>query len=168
MSAAEAWATSFMNRLAITSALVGASMIGLMAIIVTYEVVARFLGHPTSWAHEITVYLLIWSAFLSFSLAQYRGDHFRVTLVVDLLPRRGRDVLELAGTLVAVVFCVLMLWRGMEMVLLDYRIGRVTPTLLHIPMVIIRLAIPLGAVLLLLQLLGRAGLIALRIGRRED
>jgi TRAP-type C4-dicarboxylate transport system permease small subunit len=145
----------FLNRLAVISALLGASMIGLMAVIVSFEVVARAVGRPTSWAHEITVYLLIWSAFLSYSLAQFRGDHFRVTLIVDMLPASRRDLLELFGTLVASAFCVLMLWRGLEMVVMDYRMGRVTPTLLHVPMVIIRMAIPVGALLLLLQLLGR-------------
>jgi C4-dicarboxylate transporter, DctQ subunit len=149
-----------LRKIALASAVASACMIGVMALVVVYEVAARFAGRPTSWAHEIIVYLLIWSALLSFSLTQYRGDHFRVTILIDRLPPAWRRRMELFGTAAAAVFCVLMLWRGLEMTYIDFYQGRVTPTLLHIPMGIIRAALPLGALLLFAQLLGRIYLLA--------
>ncbi len=134
-------------------AMTGAAMICLVSIIVVYEVVVRAMGEPTIWVNEVSVYLFLWSAFLGLALTQRRGEHFRVTILTDHFSQKTQDILQLASTVIGAAFCAIMLWKGLEMTLGDYAMGRLSPTLLHFPIFLLRLAIPLGSSILLAELL---------------
>src|SRR5690349_3364734 len=67
-----------------------------MALIMCYEIGARSLfNSPTSWATEISTYLLVAVVFLALGVAQSSNSHVQVELWVDRLSTESRRQVEL-------------------------------------------------------------------------
>jgi TRAP-type C4-dicarboxylate transport system permease small subunit len=97
---------------------VAVGMLCLMAIMVFTQVVLRFLfGLGFSWLDEISRILFIWVVYLGAVVAMHRGLHIRVEAGLTLFPARMRRGAFLLGELVLFVFCMLMAWHGVELVL---------------------------------------------------
>ena len=67
----------------------GVTLIVITAI-VTYDVFARFLGHPTDWATEVAGYMVIGVAVLGAGETLRHNEHFAMRLVIDMLRPRIR------------------------------------------------------------------------------
>ncbi|UYO93189.1 TRAP transporter large permease subunit [Pollutimonas sp. M17] len=79
-----------------------------MALIMCYEIGSRSLfNSPTSWATEISTYLLVAVVFLGLGIAQSSNSHVQVELWVDRLSMESRRKVELICQWVG-LFCVLM------------------------------------------------------------
>ena len=77
---------------------VAAILIPILAILITYEVVARYaFGAPTFWAFEISYMLMGISLMLGIAWCSQVRKHIRVDFLYDNLPRRGQSVVDLAG-----------------------------------------------------------------------
>jgi len=145
-----------MLRLADTTgrAMTGVS-IALMLVLclpVTYEAVARYLGAPTIWVFETTLYAFIFLGFLGNALAVRSGAHFRVTLLIQAFPRHKRffDLIAHGATL---IMAVLIITSGAYFVWYSYSNVILSATLLEIPLWIPQLAVPIGGIGLFLQTL---------------
>ena len=96
---------------------------------VTFQVVTRLIGHAAAWTEELSRFLFIWTAFLGMAAGFRRGEHPRVTVLIDLLPapiRRGFDVLApLAG---AVLFAAVG-WYAVRLVQQQIAFGETSPVL---------------------------------------
>ena len=62
------------------------------AFIMTFiEVIARFVfSYSFYWAKEYIIFFIIWSTFLGASQVLKKSRHIRLSVFVDLLPKRGR------------------------------------------------------------------------------
>jgi C4-dicarboxylate transporter, DctQ subunit len=80
-----------------------------MMVVVTYEVVSRYLlNSPTMWSDEISSYLLIAIVFLGLAQNLRRGDHIRIDIITEKVSARVRAWLELFAYAVGLVFSVLL------------------------------------------------------------
>lgn len=111
-----------------------------MMIIVTYDVVARYVfNQPSMWAGEFASYLLIAIVFLGLAQNLRQGSHIRIDVVTNLLSVRTRLVLEVIAYAVGIVFSV-MLVVGVGIRFNDYWFRQTTAdsplmTELWIPMI---------------------------------
>jgi len=120
--------------------------------VLIYEVVARNLFNaPTIWAHGTTqrifaVYYFICGAYVSL----YR-DHITMDLIYTRFSLRKRAFLDIIGFLFFFSFCGVLLWYGSRYAWTS--LIRLEPcnTPFRAPLYPIKLAIPLGALLILLQ-----------------
>jgi TRAP-type C4-dicarboxylate transport system permease small subunit len=98
------------------------------------------------------LYLFIFLGFLGNALAIKSGAHFRVTLLIQLFPRRQRifDLIAFGTTL---LFAVLIISAGSYFVWYSWSNDILSASLLEIPMWIPQLAIPIGGLGLFLQTL---------------
>ena len=126
----------------------------LIAIIVTYEVIMRFLFRsPTIWVLEISIYLCVASAFLSAGFTQKEKSHIHVDLLTLRLCRRERILIELLTSLLGVLYVLVLIWEGGKVAISSLVLGETSPTVLKVPVVIPRAFVPLGGIILLLELL---------------
>ncbi len=129
-----------------------AVLIGLMAgmaLLVIANVIARYaFNHSFVWAEELSRYMMIWVGFLGSGLVLRAGAHIAVEVLQDLLPRRAAQALRLAVLLVMLVCIGAMLWLGVQYV--QFAWGQESPVL-NWNFGVIYLAIPIGAVLMLLH-----------------
>lgn len=132
----------------------GAALVAI-TLIVTYDVIARFLGHPTIWANEIAGYLLIAVAVLGAADTLRRNEHFAMTLLVDTFGAVLRRRVAL------VVWCLVLLLVGglvfglVALVGNSLRFGLRSYTILQAPLALPQIALLLGFALLALALAGR-------------
>ncbi len=126
----------------------------LIGVIIVYEVVARYLFvAPTIWSEEISRFLQIWATYLAAAQVLKRRQLIAIDVLVTRLGRPARIGCELFALLVIIVFCLVAVVYGTEVVVDSLRVGRSTATMLSVPFWLSEIAIPIGFGLLLLQAL---------------
>ena len=120
--------------------------------VILYEIVARYVfKSPTIWAHEAAQ--MIYGAYVillgAYALGQ--GRHVNVELLYLKFSPRTRAVVDLFTWLLFFFFCGLLLVKGWEMAYESFDFGETAPTPFAPPLWPIKLTIPLGAFLVLLQ-----------------
>ncbi|MGQ9364806.1 TRAP transporter small permease subunit [Azospirillum sp. ST 5-10] len=87
------------------------------AVISVYEVGMRYLlDSPTSWVHETTVFLISVIFALGGPVAMARDKHIRVRLIYDAVPPRWRRWLDVANSVITLVFLTGMTYAAYVMV----------------------------------------------------
>lgn len=117
-----------------------------------YEVIARYVfNSPTNWAHE-SMFLMFGMVYLiSGAFALREGSHVRVDVLYLYLPRRTRALLDVVTSVFFFIFIIAILWTGWTFALDSVMVWEVSFTEWAIQYWPVKLAIPLGAALMLLQ-----------------
>ncbi|WP_272947871.1 TRAP transporter small permease [Pararhodobacter aggregans] len=78
------------------------------------HILARFAGNDAWIAryHEVMIYLLVWAVLLSGALLVAEGRHIGVDLVVANCSEPVRRKLEIATTLISLIFSGTLVWYG--------------------------------------------------------
>lgn len=101
-------------------------------------------------------YLMIWATFLGISGAVRARVDLRFTLLEGLFKPRGLRVFRAIGHLVALCLVVGLVMSGLSFVDETRMFNEVMPTALRWPIWIFHASIPVGAVLLAIQIVARA------------
>jgi len=79
------------------SGLISTCLVAAMLAIICYDVLLRYaFNAPTTWANELSVYLLAGITFLGLAHAHAERAHVRVDIVLDRLPASLRHAVSLA------------------------------------------------------------------------
>jgi len=131
----------------------------ILTFIIMWEIIARtFFNHPTTWAHEASVMVFGALSILSGAYTlRYRG-HVNMDLFYVNRTTRQKAIMNVLSFPFFFVFCVTIIWLGWEFALRAVKALEISQSDWAPPLWPIKLAIPLGAFLLLLQ--GFANLIS--------
>lgn len=122
-----------------------AGCLAVMTLLTVINVVARYVFSASfSFSEELTTYLFVLLSLMGTAIAAKRGAHLGFTLLSDLAPFKLRKVLRVIGYLFAVVFCLLLLYFGGQMVVSQFTRGQVTAGM-QWPEWIFGAFVPLGA-----------------------
>ncbi len=132
----------------------GVTLIAITAI-VTYDVFARFLGHPTDWATEVAGYMVIGVAVLGAGETLRHSEHFAMHLVVDALQPRARRRVGLAVWSLVTALVAGLCWGLLALVDNSLQYGLRSSTIVGAPLAVPQLVLLLGFVVLLLALVAR-------------
>lgn len=127
-----------------------AGVIGLAALLLLcFEVVARYFAPQIlpDWGSEVVIYLTIWALFLVVGELALKGEHVHADFVVDRLSERKKWALGLLAAFAGLIFSVLFLWYGYEVVAFAHMIGEEGDSTLRFPKWIYYLALPTGMAL---------------------
>jgi len=131
-------------------------LIFFLTLIVCYEVVARYILHsPTVWTHEFSVMLFGTFIVLGGAFTLRIGGHANMNIIHERLPLRVRALLDVLTFFVAFFFVWLLLSKGWSRAWTSLQILEHASTEWAPPIYPFRLMLPLGAFLLLLQLLAK-------------
>jgi len=126
------------------------SMMAVMATLVFMNVVSRYIfNHSIIWAEEVSQYLMVWVAFLGAGLALRQGRHVAIEILQDRLPSRARRMTRHLVALLLILFMGILIVLGFQFARFAW--DQETPVL-NIPLGIPYLAVPIGALLLLIHL----------------
>ena len=123
-----------------------------LVFVILYEIFVRYLfNSPTIWAHEIAqmvygAYVILLGAYV----LQRRG-HVNVDILYNRFRPRTRAIIDLFTWLLFFYFCGLLLLKGGEMAWDSLKVLETEPTSFAPPVYPIKMMIPLGALLILLQ-----------------
>lgn len=133
------------DRISYAFGLIGALLMFMTGVFLTYEVTARYVLHaPTTWAQEVSELFLLWGVFLMLGWLINARKNIAIDVIYAKLPRefqRGLDILSLAFVL---AFLVLTVHAGTEMVADSIMRGTTTGTMVDIPIYWEEAAVPFG------------------------
>ncbi len=127
----------------------------LNVVLVFAQVIMRTVfRNSLTWSEELSRYIYIWEIWLGASIALREKQHIRVEMALGFLKtERAKAVLTALADIIWFLFNVYMIWNGYE--LLESMAGRkAVSSGMHIPMVLIYVAIPTASFLTALRLLG--------------
>jgi TRAP-type mannitol/chloroaromatic compound transport system permease small subunit len=121
-----------------------------------YEVIARFVfNSPTNWVHE-SMFLMFGMQYMLAGAYAYRDDtHVRVDIIYSRFSARGRAACDLITSFFFFLFTGVMLWSGWRFASDAVSLRESSFTEWGIQYWPVKLAIPIGAALLLLQGISR-------------
>jgi len=135
---------------------VGVLTVALMLIetcILLAGVISRYVMHnPLIWSDELASSLFIWLAMFGAVLALDRGEHMRMSAVVNKLPAAWRGFSQTVSALVVCLFVVMIISPAMQHA---HEQMAITTPALGIPDGVRAAALPVGAVLMLLAAVAR-------------
>ena len=121
-------------------------------LILTYEVVMRyFFNAPTRWAHLTSTLLFGLLYVLTGAYALKEKSHVGVDVFYSRLPRKAQAAVNLLGSVFLFLFAGALLLYGWDFFLASWRDREFALDNEAIPIYPFKLAIPLGALLLLMQ-----------------
>jgi TRAP-type C4-dicarboxylate transport system permease small subunit len=133
---------------------VSAVAILLSSLILTYEVVMRYLLRiPTIWEIESAIYLGVLATFLGAAYGLRDGAHINIDLVVRVLSPRAKRRLEVVNSSLALLFCGYVAFKGWELFWEALARGWRSETIWGPPLAIPYFFLPFGMSLLSLQFL---------------
>lgn len=140
------------------------SLLALMVLDVTWQILTRFLPmSPSSYTEELARYLLVWIGILGAAYAYRKKSHLGIDLLTNALPEKVRKKVQLLTVSLCFTFAAaVMVFGGVQLVLLTFELDQLSAAL-NIPMGYVYVVIPLSGALIclfcidqLLQLLGAA------------
>lgn len=117
---------------------IGATMI----LLVFCNVIFHVTGRDIAWTTELCEFLMVWVTFLGGAAAARRGLHMTITEFLDKLGPRRRRLADGVIQLLCLVLLALLAWYGTGIVNATWGSEL---TVLHIPMAVQYLALPVGA-----------------------
>lgn len=129
----------------------GLVVIGLaMSLIVFLQIIFRFVIYvPFPWSEESARYLMIWMGMLGSAVALRHGRHIGVTILAERMPSAIAPYFTAMIQVVMIGFLVVIAKQGFALAL--FNATQRSPAL-EIPMFYPYLAIPVGAVFMVLEL----------------
>ncbi len=108
-----------LKRLAQIEFAVAALLLATIVLLVFSAAIMRFFGHPLIWSVDMAQLLFIWLCFFGATRAMRNKAHLGIDLLVRHLPRRARYWLEMALSVLFLIFLALLTVEGISLTLLN-------------------------------------------------
>jgi C4-dicarboxylate transporter DctQ subunit len=143
---------------------IAAILLVAITVIVNWGVFCRYiLFAPLPWSEQIPKYAMIWMGFLGASVGISRNRHIGFDILVTRLPAMIRKLVIIAGHILILFFLVIMTIYGVSFA---FAVGfSSNAPMLPIPMFYLFLAVPIGGVFMILQVMIRLVLDVMRFVR---
>ena len=131
-----------------------AMLILVLTALITVEVVMRYALHaPTVWSGELSSLLFATYVLLGGGYALYKGDHVKMDILYTRLSDKGKAIIDLIAFPLVILYCWILMVEGWSMVSEAIETNRTFSTDWAPLMWPWLLALPLGALLLGLQVI---------------
>jgi TRAP-type mannitol/chloroaromatic compound transport system permease small subunit len=121
-------------------------------VVLVYEIVARyFFNAPTIWAHGMTQRMFAVYYILSGAYVSLTKSHVSMDLLYANFSPRKKAILNMISGVLFFAFCGVLLWQGIGYAKDSLRWLEPDNTPFRAPLYPIKMMVPLGAFLILLQ-----------------
>jgi TRAP-type C4-dicarboxylate transport system permease small subunit len=113
-----------------------------------YQIVLRYVfSAANAWSEELARYTFVWQVLLGAAVAVRKARHMQIDYFLNKFPPKVRMLIDISMKLVVLYFFFVIAQKGMDLYSFTQR---QQSTGLAIPMSRIYLAIPVGAVLMII------------------
>ncbi len=145
--------TKFWQLLNKFEEIVSSCALAAMVIIIILQVFQRYiLQNSLDWPEELARYLFVFAIYIGSSFAAAERRHLEVTIVRTVFGLKIGHFFTMLANIITVIFCCIMFFWGISMVLFVADSNQVAPAL-QFPMWIAYSCIPLGFLLMALRTL---------------
>ncbi len=120
-----------------------------VTLLAIFGVIFRIAGNSLSWNEELMRWLLIGAAYIGASVALRERSHVGIEFFILRMSRTARKISILVGYLAIVIFLVVAIRYGFESAM---RAQRQYGAILRLPMVWVKMNIPLGSLFMLIHM----------------
>ena len=121
-------------------------------IVLVYEIILRYIFNaPTIWAHGISQRLFATYYILAGAYVLRHKGHISMDVVYNRFSLRGRAILDLITASLFFAYCGVLLWPGALFAWKSLMQLEPCNTVFRAPLYPVKLMIPLGALLIVLQ-----------------
>jgi C4-dicarboxylate transporter, DctM subunit len=150
------WLDIISGKLNTLGAVISGTAVIILGIIVTYDVIMRYVFHsPTIWVADASMLLCIMSVFFAVGYVMRDKSHISVTLITDQLSDRNRIIFSILSLIFSGFYSCVLLWKGAEVTIAQFLSGELTGFGIRYPIAVLRSFIPLGAIILLLEIVNQ-------------
>lgn len=107
-----------------------------------------FFNRPSIWITEVSTYLFLYIIFLGTAYALQQGMHIKVTFIVGFLGPRSAKIIDLLTAVLAMIFCLVLVWQTTVMTWTAFKEDWTSPTMLSAPYAYIYMIMVIGSFLL--------------------
>ena len=119
--------------------------------LLTVQVVARYVfNHSIPWSEELARYVFIWQIWLGSSYCVKENRHIRIDIFTNHLSEGVRRIYEIVITVISMVFCAFLIYKGSEVVMMITNLHQTSPAL-KIPMQFIYICVPISCALMIIR-----------------
>ena len=101
----------------------------LISCITMLQIIARTFFAALSWPEEFCRYCWIWSVFISLPYTMRKGNMLRVNVLVDLLPTKARNAINIVIDLINTVVMALFFYGSITVIQNALNSGRTSPAM---------------------------------------
>ena len=131
-------------------------LLAAVIVILIYEIVMRYVFNtPTNWAHETSQFLFASYALLSGAYTFRHRLHVNMDIIYNRFSPRMKAIVDLLTSFIALCFIISLLWWGGLTAWESVQLRETSTTNWAPPLYPVKLMLPLGAALLLLQWLAK-------------
>jgi len=122
----------------------------LMTLFILYSVFMRYvLNRAPTWSEELTRYIMVWAALLGMGIASRYNKHIGLSELVVKLWGKWTNAVHTLGDILSALFWLLVCVTGISMTLL---VAPQRSPSMNLPMWIAYLAVPVGSVCAVVEL----------------
>jgi TRAP-type mannitol/chloroaromatic compound transport system permease small subunit len=134
--------------------IVAYSLYGLFGVML-YDVIARYaFNAPTQFAFELTLFIWAYACLLGGGYVLLHKAHVNVDVFYSRLPLRGRAIIDICTAPILFIFVGVLLWQGWAVFWNSFSfLEHSTVSRWNPPIYPVKIALPIGAGLVLLQAL---------------
>lgn len=93
-------------------------MYSLMVIVIFFQVIMRYVfNNSLSWSEELGKFLFVWLSWIGISIGAKRGEHIKITMLVDKLPPRTAHATNIISDLIVVGICAITAYYSFSLVI---------------------------------------------------
>ncbi len=145
----------WLDRLATICGGFAALFLCMIAVIIVAQIISRLMGMHIPAADDFAAWSMAASVFLGLPYAMLHGDHIRVTLILQAIPKKWHKAYELMATVIAIVISIWGTWHITQFVYESYVYKQLAQGMVKMPLWIPQLAMPIGLILFTLILIRR-------------
>lgn len=123
----------------------------LIAIIVTGQIVVRAFGGIIPSSDDYAAWAMASSIFFALPYAMLHGDHIRVSLVIQLMPKRFHKAYELVATTLALLLSAWCSKQAVTFVYDSFAYNELAQGMVPVPIWIPQIGMPIGLCMLTLM-----------------
>lgn len=148
-------ALKLIDKLNAAGASISATGIIIMTALIMADVILRRLFNaPLIFADEVSGYLLVLVTLLSVGYTLKEDGHIQVMISIQRLSRRQLGILRIFWCAISLVYTIFLLVMTGQLTWESYELKAFSPTPSQLPMAPFQLIMPIGCLLLFLQILG--------------
>ncbi|MFA9377657.1 MAG: TRAP transporter small permease [Lachnotalea sp.] len=122
------------------------SILALMTILVTWQVITRFVfSSPSTITEALAKYLFIWLVLVTAAYVVGKREHMAIEFFVGRFPKKTQNILGLVSEVIIILFAAVVLTYGGGYIAMNAMSQ--TDSALPIPVGVVYMALPVGGIL---------------------
>jgi len=148
--------TGIIRKVSDAGAFLSSLFMILITILIGLEVLFRSVFDTTTHiSTEYSTYFFIALVSLGLAYTMRENGHIRITLLTGRLRGKAKKIQEIFTTLIALIISLFLLYYSVLMTYETYSLGMKADTVSETPIYLSQIAVPLGVLLLTLELIAR-------------